>query len=1177
VRCPECRQENPSGAKFCLECGQRLSAGCEACGKPVPPGAKFCMECGAPVAAAPTRTEPAAAPETYTPRHLAKKILASRTALEGERKAVTVLFCDVVRSTALAEQLGPEGMHTLLNQFFERALGEIHRYEGTVNQFLGDGFMALFGAPLAHEDHARRAVLAALAIRGKLEEQPPEVEPGRPIRLSLRLGLHTGFVVVGAIGDNLRMDYTAIGDTTHLAARLLQMAEPDGILVSEAIARLVRGYVDLDARGAVEVRGLSAPVSVYVVTGPGDRRAPLERLGERPLSHFVGRDRELRALRDLLAEVEARRGQVVGIVGEAGVGKSRLILELQHALAGRPAMYLEGRCLSFGSSIPYTPVLDVLRALCGVSEADSPEAARVAALSTFTEIGLDAERRRFLLRLLGIEAVDDAVDALSPEAIKARTFDAIRQAVVAASRRRPVVIAVEDLHWIDRTSEECLAFLVESLAGLPVMLLTTYRPGYRPSWLDRSYATQLSLTPLQPTDSLSVVRSVLPQADLGDPLARLILDKAEGNPFFLEELAHAVDEHDPARSGLAVPDTVHGVLAARIDRLAERPKRVLQTAAVLGREFSFRLLAAVCDGEPPEADLRELTRREFLYERSASDEPTFVFKHALTQDVALASILGSRRREVHARAAAALTALYPERLAELEPMLAHHYFHAEDWPAAREHAVRAAESARAAFANREALERYDQALLAGERAGSPAADRLPLLAARGRVHGLLGAFEPARADLEGALAIAREIGDTGACAGLLGALGELWGGHRDYQRALLLTQEAARTAEAAGDRRATAEALLRTGLMHLNLAQLTLSQRELERALGIFEEIGEEHGAARTLDVLGMSEGVVGRIDRGIEWEREALRRFERLGDRAAQPSVITNIGFWLAFAGRRAEAEPFLRRGLEAAVELGARADEAYAHMAMSWMLEQYGDLGPGLRECDTALALARRIGHREWTASGLASAGRIARICGEPARARGLHEEMLATARELGTALWIAGALAELGEDLVVLGDLDQSERYLREAIVTAGEAVEFTLVARLALAELRLAQRRPAQALEVAQQAETEAGDYRVWRLEAGRLRAEASLALGRAAEAETLLRATEAEARACGIGPVLWRAALARADLLTARGARGEARALRDEVRVDLERVAADLPPDLRTSLEAGSLLGRARSA
>ena len=372
MTCPQCGQANPTGAKFCLECGQRLPAGCAGCGHPLPAGAKFCPECGAPTAgSAPGPTvgsapavsapppDPAAAPAlAYTPRHLAEKILATRTALEGERKSVTVLFCDLVRSTALAERLGAEGMHALLGRFFELALAHVHRYEGTVNQFLGDGFMALFGAPLAHEDHARRAALAALDLRAALTEGPIEVG-GAPVSLHVRLGLHTGFVVVGAIGDNLRMDYTAVGDTTHLAARLQQLAAPGEILVTDATARLVRGYVTLEARGATEIRGLSAPVTLHALTGAGERRSPLEP-DERPLSHFVGRDRELRALRDLLAEVEAGRGQVVGVVGEPGVGKSRLCHEFK-LTAPRDSLVLETFSVSHGKAYPYLPLIELHR------------------------------------------------------------------------------------------------------------------------------------------------------------------------------------------------------------------------------------------------------------------------------------------------------------------------------------------------------------------------------------------------------------------------------------------------------------------------------------------------------------------------------------------------------------------------------------------------------------------------------------------------------------------------------------------------------------------------------------------------------------------------------------------------------------------------------------------------
>ena len=1180
MTCPHCSQANPTGAKFCLECGQRLPAGCSACGRTLPPSAKFCPECGAAAAGtgpagtgapAPAAADPAAAPAmVYTPRHLAEKILATRSAVEGERKSVTVLFCDVVRSTTLAERLGPEGMHALLGRFFEVALAHVHRYEGTVNQFLGDGFMALFGAPLAHEDHARRAALAALDLRAALADQPIEVG-GKPVSVHVRLGLHTGFVVVGAIGDNLRMDYTAVGDTTHLAARLQQLAAPGEILLTDATARLVRGYVTLEAREPTDIRGLSAPVTLHALTGAGERRSLLEP-GERPLSHFVGRDRELRALRELLAEVEAGRGQVVGIVGEPGVGKSRLLLEVQHAVAGRPATYLEGRCLSFGSAIPYVPVLDVLRSLCGVGELDrSPRDSTAAALA---DLGVDDSAAPFLLRLLGHADPDGAAAGLSPEAIKARTFEAVRGLLARASHGRPLVIAIEDLHWIDRTSEECLSSLVEALGGMPVMLIATYRPGYRPPWMDRSYATQLSLARLAPTDSLTVVRSVVPEAGLADPLAQLILDKAEGNPFFLEELARAVAESGEPRSGLAIPDTVHGVLAARIDRLSDLPKRLLQTASVLGREFPLRLLEAVWDGPPPRPHLQELTRQEFLHERANAEEPTFVFKHALTQDVAESTILAARRRDVHAKAAAALPTLYGERGDELAPLLAHHSFQAEAWANACAHATRAAERARAAYANREALERYDQALLAAERAGLPDPARVPLLRARGQMHGVVGALEDATRDLEAALAITRAAGDGAASAELLGLLGELWGGHRDYRRGLDLTREAVRTAEAAGDSRATAEALVRSGLMHLNVARLGESQRELERALAIFEERGDAAGAARTLDILSMTDGVTTRLDRAVERGRTALRRFQELGERSTLPSMMTNIGFFLAFAGRRAEAEPMIRQGMEAARKQGARADQAYAHAGLAWLFEIYGELGAAYRESEAGLAIARTIDHREWTAIGLSLQGRLTRLCGAPARALPLHEEMLAIARELGTALWISSSLAEVGEDLIGLGEPERGERLLHEAIETAAEATQFVIPPRLALAELRLGQGRPAEAREEARRAGDAAGGYLAWKLLARRLHAEALHALGAGAEADAMLREVQATAERATIAPVVWLCALARADILVARGQTDEAATLRAKVRADLARVAADLPEDLRASAASVSLVRRA---
>lgn len=1173
MHCGHCRQQNPPGAKFCLECGQRLGAACAACASPLPDAARFCVACGAPVGG-PTPAAPT--PESYTPRHLAERILASRAAVEGERKPVTVLFCDLVGSTALAEQLGPEGMHALLNQFFDRALAEVHRYEGTINQFLGDGFMALFGAPLAHEDHGRRAVLAALGIQRTLEERPLHVEPGRSVPVRLRMGVHTGFVVVGAIGDNLRMDYTAVGDTTHLAARLQQLAEPGAIVVSDATAALVRGYVRLEPRGTVEVRGRSTPVSISLVTGPGDRRSPLEGLDARALSRFVGRDRELDILRGLVGEVEAGRGQVVGIVGEPGVGKSRLLLEFRRLLADRRLTYLEGRCLSFGGAIPYLPIIDIVRSNCEVVDSDAADTVLGKLEAALREVGMDVEGAPFLLHLLGFKDPADRLAGLSPESVRARTVETLRLLSVRGSHRQPLVLAVEDLHWIDRSSEEYLAELVESLAGVPLMLLATYRPGYRPPWLEKSYATQLPLGRLTATDSLSVVRSVLPEAGLADPLAKLILDRGEGNPFFLEELARAMGGQGSAGPALTVPETVHGVLTARIDRLAELPKRLLQTASVLGREFPRALLEAIWDGGSIEPHLRELTHHEFLYECSGLEEPTYAFKHALTQEVAEATLLAGRRRELHRRAADALAALHHDRLAELAPRLAHHYLRAEAWALACEHATRAAEAASTVYANREALERYDQALTAAERAGSAASTRRRLHAARGHVHNLLGAFEPARADLETALALARREGDAAACAELLGVLGEVWGGHKNYARGLELTLEAVQAAEAAGDSRVLAESLVRTGLMQLNVARIGESERQLERALAIFRALGDERGCARTLDVLAMAVGIGGRLGRCLEHGREARQRYQALGDRMAEPSIVTNIGFWLAFAGHRAEASAQIQQGLAAAIAVGGRSDEAYAHMGMGELLELYGEYGGSLRESIVALDIAREIGHLEWTAAALSAMGRLVRTCGAPERARRLHEEMLTIARELGAVTWTADALGELGQDALAMEDRDEAAALLAESVMTAGEAVKFAARPLLAQADLMLRQGRPDAARATALQVRDAISECPVWTLEARRLEGEALVALGHRAEGRDALGTVRAEASALHLRPILWRACLGLADLLEGDGRRDAATAARADALTALRHAASDLPDDLQRSFFATSAMRRAEA-
>jgi len=651
-------------------------------------------------------------PLSYTPPHLAEKILTSRSALEGERKQVTVLFCDLANSTALAERLGPEHMHTLLNRFFALALDAVHRYEGTINQFLGDGFMALFGAPLAHEDHARRAVLAAVALQRALQEHHAELGEPYGVTCAFRMGLNTGLVVVGSIGNNLRMDYSAIGDTTNLAARLQQLAEPGTILVSDVTQRLVEGSVHLEALPPAQVKGKTELVIPYKVVGTRSQRSPLARRGDRVLSQFVGRERELAALAEALEQVESGQGQVIGIVAEAGGGKSRLLYEFRQRLVGRQVTYLEGRCLSYGHAMPYHPIIDLLRNNCGITDADGPETIVGKVRGALHEVGMDVEvSAPYLLQLLGVKEATKPLAVLTPEAIKTRTFETLRQMSLHGSQRRPLIFEIEDLHWCDNTSEDYLAGLVESIAGAAVLLLVTYRPGYRPPWIDKSYATQMALRHLVPQESVTVVRSMSQHHALPEPLERMIVEKAEGNPFFLEELTHAVLDHTDVGADVTVPETIQGVLMARLDRLPEHTKRLLQTAAVLGREFVPLLLEAMWDGaQPLEPLLLTLTRQEFLFARPSAEGPVYVFKHALTQEVAYDSLLTTRRQTLHAAAGQALETLYAPRLEDAYERLAYHYARTNDTAKAVAYLTLVAKKAARNSAHVEAIAHLTQGL-----------------------------------------------------------------------------------------------------------------------------------------------------------------------------------------------------------------------------------------------------------------------------------------------------------------------------------------------------------------------------------------------------------------------------------------------------------------------------------
>jgi class 3 adenylate cyclase len=566
---------------------------------------------GAAQPQAPAR-DPEHPPLAYTPGYLAEKILTAKHALEGERKQVTVLFADIKDSAELIRELDPEAAQQLLDPPIHHMMEAVHRFEGTVNQVLGDGIMALFGAPIAHEDHALRACYAALAMQAAHGLGMVAQRRQHGLELRVRVGLNAGEVVVRAIGNDLHMDYSAVGQTTHLAARMEQLATPGSIRLTAATLRLVEGLVRVTALGPIPVKGLPEPVEVFELLGASGIRRRLQAAAARGLTRFVGRQRECDAIYQTLERAGASHGQAVALVGEAGVGKSRLVYEVVHSHHTQGWRVLESASVSYGKATPYFPVIDLLRRYCHVDDGD--DARTIRAKVTGQVLTLDEalqETLPALLALLDALPADSPFAGLDPPQRRQRTLDALKRVLLRESQVQPLLLVFEDLHWIDAETQALLDSLVESLPTARLLLLVNYRPEYQHSWGSKTYYTQLRLDPLPPASADEFLQALLGHDPSLEPLKRLLIARTEGNPFFLEESVRTLVETEvlvgqPGAYRLAkpvdslqVPATVHAVLAARIDRLPVEEKRLLQTAAVIGTEVLFPLLQAIAE-LPPE-------------------------------------------------------------------------------------------------------------------------------------------------------------------------------------------------------------------------------------------------------------------------------------------------------------------------------------------------------------------------------------------------------------------------------------------------------------------------------------------------------------------------------------------------------------------------------------------------
>ncbi len=710
IGCPDCGHPNPRDGRFCGACGAELTRACSSCGREYPVGQRFCNGCGQELSEASSRPPPStpASPASRhrTPEHLAAKARASASALEGERKQVTVLFCDLVGSLKLASETDPEPLRETMEKLFGLACDAVHAYEGTIDKFTGDGAMALFGAPIAHEDHAARACRAALQLKEAFAAYANELREAEGLELELRIGLNSGEVVVGAIGDQADLEYTAVGHTVGLAQRAEQLAGPGTVCLTEHTAKLLADQFELRELGSFEPKGAGGALELYELAGVATAGQGQAVPGQRELSRFVGRGAELRALEEAREQAHAGSGQVVGIVGEPGVGKSRLCQEFAECCRerGMPVYHVSGQ--AHARSVPLMPVLALLRDFFEIDERDAEQAARGKIEAGL--LGLDpalADELPLLFDFLAVADPERPVERMDPEARQRRLMALLRQLARAQSAREPGLLVFEDLHWLDPASAVFLTNHIEAVQGTPSLLVVNFRPEYHAEWTSHSYYRQLALAPLRGEHTESLLADLIGTDPALEGLLELIAERSGGNPFFIEEIVQDLVEQgallgergersltrevDPE----TVPASVQATLAARIDRLAGREKAVLQAAAVLGREFSAPVLARVAEVDPGElADaLRQLLAAEFVHLREISPAESYAFKHQLTRQVAYRSQLSPRRRELHAKAAEAIAAQQSERGDELAALVASHWGAAgEELEAARWHARAAA-------------------------------------------------------------------------------------------------------------------------------------------------------------------------------------------------------------------------------------------------------------------------------------------------------------------------------------------------------------------------------------------------------------------------------------------------------------------------------------------------------
>jgi class 3 adenylate cyclase/tetratricopeptide (TPR) repeat protein len=1027
MKCPECQFDNREGAKFCKECGSKLELACPKCGSVASPGSKFCDECGHNLAL-PHEAHPKELSfddklekiQRYLPKGLTEKILSQRDKIEGERKQVTVMFCDMEGFTSLSGSLGPEEAYSIMDQVYEILIHKVHDYEGTVNEMTGDGIMALFGAPIALEDAPQRAIRSALAIHremAKFSHKIKQEREGIP-PLKMRTGIHTGPVVVGTMGNDLRVEFKAVGDTVNLASRMEGLAQPGTTYVTEDTFRATEGFFRFEALGEREVKGKEEPVKTYHVIAPSTSRTRFDVSADRGLTPFVGRERELDLLLDGFDRAKGARGQAFSIMAEAGVGKSRLLYEFRKAVANEDVTFLEGKCLSYSRGVAYHLHIDTLKANFDIREGDGDSEIKEKVKRGLKIIRLDeASTLPYFLELLSVKESGIEEMSLSPEARKDRIIEALKVIVLKGSEIRPLILAYEDLHWVDNSSEEVLKNILESIPGARVLLIFTYRPEFAHTWGGKSYHSQVNLNRLSNRESLAMVAHLLGTEHIESGLEEFILEKTEGIPFFIEEFIKSlrdlqiIERKDNTYriskdiQTVTIPATIQDVIMARVDSLPEVAKAVLQTGSVVGREFSHDLINRVM--ELPEQELLShlsaLKDSELLYERGIYPQSAYIFKHALTQDVTYNSLLLKRRKEIHEKIGIAIEEIYAEKLEEFYEILAYHYSKSEEYEKAFQYQKLSGEKATRNFSTWEGFQSYRDALKTFKQLEDTENNRRRKLEILKQMTGLiriLGHPEDSLSILREGEKLSKDLGDEKGHAIFRGRIGSYYNlKEGNPLLGIAYSEECFQEAEKTQD----IELIASTGL---DLCPLLMVLGEFSRAKDLSQKL--------------------------ILLLEETENKYESFGTgRNLYSTFNAFCGHAMGCLGDFKEGEVFFERGLQFASQINDKTSLGLIEWHYGAFFSYKGDGESAIKYINTSIKKIEEVKFVTLLGLGWCMLGLGYYFIGEFKTARKYIEKGLRIYREAEISFWTSYQYLALGLVHFGLGDLDNAQTCIEEAL--------------------------------------------------------------------------------------------------------------------------------------------------